>query len=80
MTTQPGQSDCRRPLPPGWKYGFTQALCLPCWFEREGDRGPSAVREAPAEQCALCGRLTDEGIYIRIDPGTVPFPRWSYDP
>lgn len=55
---------------------FNQPSCLPCWNARNPDRQPFAVVPAHAveERCAYCGGLTTDGIYVRADPKSVPFP------
>jgi hypothetical protein len=51
-----------------------QPLCLPCWRtdwpEGGMDKKPPRVRFDPAvmESCCLCGRPTNHGIYVRVDP------------
>lgn len=56
---------------------FTQAICSDCHAARHPDRKPHTVpldvRER--ETCCLCGAVTMEGIYERIDPRTVKYPR-----
>jgi hypothetical protein len=32
------------------------------------------LRLRELEQCVACGVLTDEGIYVRIDPATASYP------
>lgn len=69
---------------------FTQPLCTADWLEREGEwddnrlvdfRVPVVVRDPDAEwqdqlnRCCICGRPTTSGIFTRIDPTTVPYPR-----
>jgi hypothetical protein len=63
------------------KMTFTQPLCLPCWRTDWPDGGmdrdpiPLKAEHAEMETCCLCGRPTNHGIYVRVDPKTVPFPR-----
>lgn len=58
---------------------LTQPLCLPCWRTDWPDGGmsrdPPHAISAPMEHCCLCDRPTNHGIYVRVDPATVPFPR-----
>lgn len=55
---------------------WTQPQCQPCWDERNPDREPVKIRDelATPEICAWCGETTRAGIYVRVDPRTVPFP------
>lgn len=58
---------------------FTQAVCFDCWNERnpESQVGPDDPRRSntgPDERCCDCGAATTSGVYIRVDPSTVPFP------
>jgi hypothetical protein len=54
--------------------GWTQAVCASCWMERNPDREPVRMLESPVETCCFCGNLAASGIYMRIDPKTVPYP------
>ena len=54
---------------------FTQPICEACWTERNPHREAVCVVDATEETCCLCGKRTASGIYIRIDPRTVPHPR-----
>ncbi len=56
------------------KYSWTQPICDDCYDEREPDRLPIAMREAPTERCVDCNRLTSIGVYIRVDPTTARYP------
>lgn len=68
---------------------WTQPQCEACWIEknteiREIDGEAHTVVRQPTtfknpdnpsiEQCAWCGRMTIMGIFVRVDPTTVPFP------
>jgi hypothetical protein len=59
------------------KLSWTQPVCDDDWAERNPDR-PNPVRMNPEfteqEQCCYCGKPTKSGIYVRVDPATVPFP------
>jgi len=55
---------------PGW----TQPICADCFQETYGGE-PVRVSSPHPECCCLCGDDTSDGIYIRIDPRTVAFPR-----
>jgi hypothetical protein len=56
-----------------------QPICLPCWRTDWPDGGmnrdPPRVSGWPKETCCLCARPTNNGIYVRVDPTTVPFPQ-----
>jgi len=66
---------------------WTQAVCENGWrdySQREFGyvRTPSRVQvpfeeeeQREEERCCFCGNVTDSGIFIRIDPKTVPYPR-----
>ena len=49
----------------------TQPLCEPCYL-RAG--GPAQLSTTHSRICCRCGAATTSGIYIRIDPATVPYP------
>lgn len=58
---------------------WTQPLCDACWETARPGHAPTRVFDdtmtAPiSETCCRCGQPT-EGIYVRIDPSTVPYPR-----
>jgi hypothetical protein len=54
---------------------WTQALCDHCWVLREGEKPPHRLQPPDVERCALCGQDTTSGIYARLDPAKVPYPR-----
>lgn len=56
---------------------WTQPICAACYAKRAPGRAPVRVSEdyADAEVCCDCGQETHEGIYLRVDPATVKFPR-----
>ena len=63
---------------------WNQPVCEGCWIrkhtkvvagQRDLTRVPVRVSDAPVERCCYCGGMTFVGIYVRIDPETVPFPR-----
>jgi hypothetical protein len=68
-------SDKRRGL------SWNQAICTDCWVRQHRNRIPVRMREQEwhVECCALCGRLTANGVFVRADPLTVPFPRADDD-
>ncbi|MEU9515884.1 hypothetical protein [Micromonospora sp. NPDC048169] len=52
---------------------WTQPLCQPC--RTRDERG--VFRRIPNDHsriCCSCGEATSAGIYIRIDPASVPYP------
>ena len=59
------------------RHTWTQPLCDSCWRKREGNREPSRliIPERLDETCCICGAETDSGIFQRIDPVTVRYPR-----
>jgi hypothetical protein len=56
---------------------WTQPCCEDCWVVREGARRPNRVtteHRFVGVQCCFCGRITHSGIYVRVDPRSVPYP------
>lgn len=54
---------------------WTQPVCIPCWNRDHPDRqtgGHGDINDP--EHCCLCGGETRAGLYVRLDPATVPFP------
>ena len=49
----------------------TQPLCLRC---SQRTTSPTSRGACHAWACCLCGESTTAGIYIRIDPASVPYP------
>lgn len=63
---------------------WTQPMCERDWIKQQskwdGDvllsiRIPVIVLDRGIEQCAWCGEPTVVGIFVRVDPSTVPYPR-----
>ena len=54
---------------------WTQPICAACWTERNPDREPVRIKHATDETCCHCGAWTRDGIFVRVDPTTVRFPR-----
>jgi hypothetical protein len=54
--------------------GWTQPICLGCFRMREGREPNVVLRDAEPETCCVCGHVTKEGVYTRIDPKSVPYP------
>jgi hypothetical protein len=79
----------------GKNYGFTQPVCTDCWLAENTVRLPEtgeAMFKAPTvlkmdemewpdrlEMCCKCGRCTTSGIFIRVDPSTVLYPKVKDD-
>lgn len=56
------------------RYSWTQPVCDDCWNAEYPDRSPVRLRAGLVETCCKCGLPTRGGIYIRVDPQTIPFP------
>jgi hypothetical protein len=70
-------------------HSWTQPQCEACWVRAHSDtdeHGIELLTKVPAilapdegapilETCCYCGALTFVGIYINVDPATVPYPR-----
>jgi hypothetical protein len=56
------------------RHSWTQPCCEECWVERNPDRLPTRLRLPQIEVCVYCGRENWSGIYVRVDPATVPHP------
>ncbi len=53
---------------------WTHAICLACWNEKFSNRGePFMMVPSEVEICCFCGEHTSDGIYVRVNPGTVSF-------
>jgi hypothetical protein len=61
------------------RYSFTQPICLDCWSSGHGEKQPARLVEPDVEICAYCGEENEDGIYIRVDPSTVPWPTLTKD-
>jgi hypothetical protein len=65
---------------PNW----TQPICVARWnqdYAHNGDGVPRVLDVqldvsglGQLELCCFCGMPTRSGLYVRIDPSTVPFP------
>jgi len=53
---------------------WNQAICGNCWDKREPNRRAVVATDMNPERCAYCNAGTREGIYVRDDPATVPYP------
>lgn len=56
---------------------WTQPICSGCFAVRHPGRAPNTITPecAEEERCCYCGEMTTDGIYIRIDPLMVAFPK-----
>jgi hypothetical protein len=65
-------------LPPAERVvtvlSFTQPICPDCYDGRYPGRLPTQLVDATEERCCDCGLPTHAGVYIRVDPATVPHP------
>lgn len=72
--------------------GWSQPCCERCWIENNTSwelgpdgidqqtiRQPTRITDPQLELCCHCGYETIVGIYIRIDPATVPYPSAEAD-
>lgn len=59
---------------------WNQPICEACWEKRSPGRVPVRVPAADVETCGYCGRETRSGVYVRDNPGEVPFPRAEPEP
>jgi hypothetical protein len=66
-------------------YDWTSPICEDRWWQdygMGGRRDPSRLtaEAREVERCVFCGRETTSGIYVRVDPATVPFPKLEEQP
>ena len=57
---------------------WTQPICRACWNERNPDRqgtNAATLLLSVPELCCYCGEHATTGIYVRVDPMSVPFPQ-----
>jgi hypothetical protein len=62
---------------------WTQPICAARWNQDYGSQGKGRIIDVDLdengsgdpEQCCYCGKTTVCGIFVRIDPSTVPYPR-----
>jgi len=55
------------------RLSFTQPVCDDCWDAEHPENPARRLDAGEAECCCQCGALTRSGIYIRVDPLTVPY-------
>lgn len=53
---------------------WTQPVCDKCWESMNPGRSPIRLQEPDVEMCCYCGFATKGGIYVRVNPLTVPYP------
>jgi hypothetical protein len=58
---------------------WTQPICDDCWDVRNPTRTSVRINGGYRETCAFCGVTTTSGIYVRVDPTTVPHPTMETD-
>ena len=56
------------------RLSFTQPICAVCWRRDHPDNPYTGLYEGELGKCCKCGLHTRSGIYIRVDPTTVPYP------
>jgi hypothetical protein len=53
---------------------WTQPICEDCWVERSPGTPPVRVIFDAEARCCFCGSETWSGIYVRVNPASVPYP------
>lgn len=63
------------------RYSWTQPSCDDCWQRRYPGRQAVTIKQEmrDAETCCFCGEGHRSGIYVRVDPETVPYPSIKKD-
>ena len=58
---------------------WTQAACAECYNRERPGKVPTRMKPEyrETERCCWCGEDTRSGIYVRVDPATVPYPGGS---
>jgi hypothetical protein len=59
---------------------WTQPVCTTCWDDEHPFRHPVRIANPDTETCCYCGTPTTSGIYVRVDPDTVPHPTNDEEP
>lgn len=56
---------------------WNQPICDTCWEVLNPDREPFRIKDIirETERCCICGDTTKSGIYTRLNPNTVPYPK-----
>lgn len=69
----------------GKHYSWNAAICVADWNMRNPDRlaepklGEQKFVGGEVNRCVYCGGGTTSGIFVRVDPRTVPFPALEDD-
>lgn len=58
---------------------WTQPVCRACFDRMRPDQEPARVKNNGWMVCCTCGERTDEGIFMRLNPDEVPYPRVTED-
>lgn len=59
---------------PGMSYFQAIPMCANCWDERNPDRKAIRLNDAELEICGWCGAIQSNGIYVRADIRSIPYP------
>lgn len=63
------------------RYQWTQPQCEICFRRDHPDREPHRlIKGVESERCVTCGKWTQDGIYIRINPADAPYPSLLKEP
>ena len=59
------------------RLSWTHGICDFCWEKRFPDKEPHRMSPElrEVERCCDCGNSTVSGVYVRLNPITVRFPR-----
>jgi hypothetical protein len=61
----------------GWTQPtWTQPVCIDCFKQWNRGRKPVQIKAdmRRTETCCYCGKVNEDGVYIRVDPNSVKFP------
>ena len=53
---------------------WTQPICHGCFQQRYGFE-PTRLKAPEKETCCVCGAETKDGIYVRLNPNIVKYPK-----
>jgi len=53
---------------------WLQQICEDCWYDENPDKSPIKVKNSVKGICCICGKITDGGIFIHVNPATVAYP------